>query len=69
MPRSRPSPSFLDYPVRIQKQHGRNNPIAVRGASDPLGQPDRNLPDPISPCSLCPLIIEIGQLCCGSRPI
>ena len=53
------SPSFLDYQVRMQKQHGRNNASSLFGVHQiPSDQQIRNLLDPVDPRHLAPLFID-----------
>ena len=54
------SPSFLDYPVRMQKERGRNNATSLFGVHKiPCDQQSRNLLDPVPPEELAPLLMNI----------
>ena len=56
------SPSFLDYQVRMQKAHGKNNAQSIFGTHQlPSANQTRNLLDPIPPEAVFPLIQEIGD--------
>lgn len=56
------SPSFLDYQVRLQKERGGNNAMALFGMHQiPCAPQIRNLLDPVSPEHVTPLLMEIGE--------
>ena len=52
-----PSPSFLDYQVRMQKKLGKNNAQSLFGVHQiPSANPIRNLLDPVPPETIYPLL-------------
>jgi len=56
------SPSFLDYQIRMQKKHGKNNGQTIFGIHKlPSANQVRNLLDPVSPEKLYPLLSEITE--------
>ncbi len=56
------SPSFLDYQIRMQQQHGRNNAQTLFGVHQiPCDNQIRNLLDPVPPQTLFPLMANIGE--------
>ena len=56
------SPSFLDYQLRMQKHHNRNNAQSVFGVHQiPSTSQIGNLLDPIAPETLYPLLAEVGD--------
>ena len=56
------SPSFLDYQVRMEKVHGKNNAQSIFGIHKiPSANQIRNILDPIPPETIFPLIQDIGN--------
>ena len=56
------SPSFLDYQIRMQQQHGTNNAHTLFGVHQiPSNNQIRNILDPVAPHTLFPLIAHIGD--------
>ena len=56
------SPSFLDYQLRMKKQHNRNNAQSIFGVHQiPSTSQIVNLPDPIAPETLYPIQAEAGD--------
>ena len=56
------SPSFLDYQLRMQKHHNRNNAQSVFGVHQiPSTSQIGNLLDPIAPETLYPMLAEAGD--------
>ena len=57
-----PSPSFLDYQVRMQKKLGKNNAQSLFGGHQiPSANQIRNLLDPVPPETIYPLLASIGE--------
>lgn len=56
------SPSFLDYQIRMEKVHGKNNAQSIFGIHKiPSANQIRNILDPIPPETIFPLIQDIGN--------
>lgn len=56
------SPSFLDWQIRMQQAHGKNNANSIFGVHQiPSDAQVRNLLDPIPPETLFPLMAGIGD--------
>lgn len=56
------SPSFPDYRARMQKKHGKSNAQSILGIHKLPGMNQvRNLPDPVPPTALYPLLQETND--------
>jgi len=56
------SPSFLDWQIRMQEAHGRNNANSLFGVHQIPSVPQiRNLLDPVPPQALYPVMARIGD--------
>lgn len=57
------SPSFLDWQIRMQQAHGKNNATSIFGVHQIPSVPQiRNLLDPVPPETLYPLMTSIGDI-------